>query len=260
MTVIVDRTRMTAIYVGAGSKVRRLLGKSQYITLSVHEVDSVKQGFEPPPLCAEQPGWESYVHIYNNAPHLKDDFMLPNPKDVFESGPVGNTTDNMGGIEETCFAALVDLAFNQLNAKFDNVLAVHNADAAGRLEHGPGDDDGETAQGKEEADKISEDEAEGERKAIVELSILPFVGRSAMEIWPSEAFASMTTLGEASSNIAGSVYQIYDNPSSASPLRHRWAAGCARLPHGQGLQGHGPEAARPASGYGGPGKRFQRAE
>ncbi|KAK8014788.1 hypothetical protein PG990_008084 [Apiospora arundinis] len=122
--VIVDRTGMTAIYVGAGSKVRRLLGKSQYIALSVHEVDSVKQGFEPPPLCAEPPGCQSYVHIYNNAPQLKDDFMLPSPKDVFESGPVGNTTDNMGGVKETCFAALMDLNFNQLDAEFDDVIAV----------------------------------------------------------------------------------------------------------------------------------------
>ncbi|KAK6854616.1 hypothetical protein PG995_009709 [Apiospora arundinis] len=177
--VIVDRTGMTAIYVGAGSKVRRLLGKSQYIALSVHEVDSVKQGFEPPPLCAEQPGCQSYARIYNNPPQLKDNFMLPNPKDVFASGPVGNTTDNMGGIEETCFAALVDLAFNQLDAEFDDVLAVCGLTIMHTQQAASSEAGGEAAQGKEEADKISKEAAEKQRKTIVEhlvlaaLTILP---------------------------------------------------------------------------------------
>ncbi|KAK7976248.1 hypothetical protein PG989_014711 [Apiospora arundinis] len=170
--VIVDRTGMTAIYVGAGSKVRRLLGKSQYIALSVHEVDSVKQGFEPPPLCAEPPGCQSYVHIYNNAPQLKDDFMLPSPKDVFESGPVGNTTDNMGGVKETCFAALMDLKFNQLDAEFDDVIAVCGLTITHTQQAASSEAGGETAQGKEEADKISEEAAEKQRKPIVQLLVL----------------------------------------------------------------------------------------
>lgn len=150
---------------------------------------TVFQDWEPPPACSDVPGRQTYKHCYHNAPWFKGNFTLPNPKDAFVS-PAGNTTNNIGGVEETCFAALMDLVYNQMDTELDDVLAVCGL-AIMQMQQDASNMGQVMAVGKQlkdEADKLGEEEQQEARKEVIELSImaaltvLPFVGKAATEI------------------------------------------------------------------------------
>ncbi|KAK7932226.1 hypothetical protein PG985_002938 [Apiospora marii] len=83
----------------------------------------VYQQYRPAPACGLTK-CQYYRHWPRNAPWPFPNFTLPNPKDAFVN-PADSTTDNMGGVEETCFAALMDLVFNQMDADFDPILLTY---------------------------------------------------------------------------------------------------------------------------------------
>ncbi|KAK8053269.1 hypothetical protein PG996_012570 [Apiospora saccharicola] len=155
-------------------------------------VTDIYQKYPIPPACKQWPGFQTYRHWYHDAPWPLPNLTLPNSKDAFVN-PADSTMDNISGVEETSYAALMNLEFNQMDADFNDVLAVCGLAIMQMQQTTPNTGQVMTAgiQLKDEEDKISEEEQEAEKEETIELSImaaltmLPFIGRVATEIWTS---------------------------------------------------------------------------